>query len=169
MTVVCELTLTRGDRRARATVGKNETTIIAERAGREDELIRVQTQCLPEALARLNDLGPRPRVESTGTHRVPAPELARVIAARRGSGLPALDELLLTLREHWRVDASWDSWSGKMSRTVEVLDTEQGLWLVDRGDVDVELSPTTPTQVWRLITGLLPRIGELPGAATAAP
>jgi hypothetical protein len=48
---------------------------------------------------------------------------------------------------------------------LEVIDSDAGMWLVIPSDPTVELWPTTPTAVFRLITGLFPRDDELGVAA----
>ncbi len=170
---VCELMLERGDRSAHGSVDGHEARLTVPRAGGEEEIV-VPTPFLPDALARLNDLGPRPRPDPAVRLRFAAGELAAVLAERSAPRAAALfgaqserlaaERLVAELREHWRIEARWEPSGGSPGvRVVEVLDTDGGLWLVVPDGDAVELWPTTPTTVWRLLAGLLPRDDELSG------
>jgi hypothetical protein len=105
----------------------------------EDDL-RVPADCLPGALARLVQLGPRPHASDAAPRRVGAGELARTLAA------PGEQSLVDGLRRRWRVAAG--------RRVVEVLDTDSGLWLLMPDGAEVDLVPVTPTRVFRLLVAL---------------
>lgn len=97
-------------------------------------LIQLHPSLVPEALARLVDMGPRPRVE-------PA------VPVRYQEGHPA------AVRRRWQLSASWTLEDGTSGGTgLDVLDTDHGLWLLEPDD-DGQLAawPTTPTHMWRLI------------------
>jgi hypothetical protein len=124
---------------------------------------------LPDALARLNDVAPRPRIDPALTIALEPGALATALATRTTAGA-ALDgdadavlaRTLEGLREHWRIESRWQPAEGSAGvRAVEVVDSDAGMWLVIPSDPTVELWPTTPTTVFRLIAGLFPRDDEL--------
>jgi hypothetical protein len=125
---------------------------------------------LLDALARLNDVGPRPRVEPAVRIGLEPGALARALAER--SPLPAgiadpdaaaaFAGLIGGLREHWRVTVAWDPADGALGgRRLEVIDTNGGYWLVIPDDPTVELWPTTPTRVYRALCDLFPTSAEV--------
>ena len=91
---------------------------------------------LPDAVSRLVDLGPRPR-----------PAEAEPVS---------LSELLAGgIRRRWtleRTDLQADD--GTLGGSIEVVDTEAGLWVVEQGD-DGLASPSNPTAVWRAMISLV--------------
>jgi hypothetical protein len=95
----------------------------------------VHPTLLPEALARLVDLGPRPRPAATAPVEPDAPVIGTV--ARR-----------------WRLSVAWTTDDGAPAGGgLEVLDAETGLWLIAQ-----ELAwPISPTFAWRHIVRLLMR------------
>jgi hypothetical protein len=150
----CELRLTRGDRSGHGWVGRDQAALVVP-AGGVFRLHTVPTDFVPDALARLNDLGPRPGVEPAAPVRFDAGALAQAVAS--GS-----HELTGSVREHWRVDALWATPGGEPGgRYVEVLDASTGLWLVAPLNGQVELVQVRPAEVFRLLCALLPRAGEL--------
>jgi hypothetical protein len=157
------LVLERGERRGFGWAGPDGVTalLLPLPDGRR-RLITVRTQFVPDALARINDVAPRPRVEPAVRIRLSVPDLATVLATRDPAGAAtdepeALAALLESLREHWRAEARWSPAEGSPGlRSLEVLDTAAGLWLVIPDDPSVELWPTTPTAVFRALCGLLP-------------
>ena len=109
----------------------------------EDErrtLVQVHPTLLPEALARLVDLGPRPRARAT----------APVPARRRRRG---------PVNRRWRLAAAWTLDDGTAGGAgLEILDAASGLWLLHPSDGDGALAwPVTPTFVWRHIVRMLMR------------
>jgi hypothetical protein len=90
-----------------------------------------------------------------------ADEAARLAGNAEGAAAAART-LVGALREHWRVEAAWEPGPESPGvRALEVLDTDAGVWLVIPDGRSVELWPSTPTMVFRLLTGLLPRDHEL--------
>ncbi len=172
---VCELDLQRGARRGRGGVGERfATLVVPAREGAGYRLIVVTTAFLPDVLGRLNDVSPRPRLAPGLLLRYAQGDFARILARRDAALAAALAgdddtalaaaELVDGLREHWRVDARWASaGGGHGGRAVEVLDTDRGLWRVVPDGAAVELRPSTPTQVFRALAGLLPSDAELGG------
>ncbi|MGH3327189.1 MAG: hypothetical protein ACRDPT_05205 [Streptomycetales bacterium] len=101
---------------------------------------QLHVSLLPEAIARLVDLGPRPR---------PQP------------AVPVLygDGALEGVRRHWRLEGDWRSRTGTQKHAVlEVVDTYGGLWLLRTGEDGRQVAwPATPTLVWRHVVQLVLR------------
>jgi hypothetical protein len=165
---LCRMRLERGDRTGAVWASPAVCAILVPQAGRL-RLSSFPTLFLPDALARVNDLGPRPRIEPARTIAIAPGDLATAIATRSaaGAGLAEEDRELLqatldVLREHWRVEARWEpSPESPGVRVVEVVDTDAGMWSVIPDGRRVELWPTTPTKVFRALGGLLPRDHEI--------
>jgi len=154
-----ELILQRGDRFGRGTVTGGDARITVPRGDAEQEIV-VASDFAPDVLARLNDLGPRPRPEPFVPLQFTAADFASVLAAGDPAAPalyadhePAAERFMAGFREHWRVEVSWKP--DRPGRAVEVVDTDGGLWLVIREGSDVELRPTTPSAVWRLLILLI--------------
>jgi hypothetical protein len=159
---LCELGLERGERSGRGWVSAYVAVLLVPAPDGRVVLHQVPPAFLPDALARMNDLSPRPRVEPAVRLRYAPGALAQILAGAEEAAEPAARMLADTLREHWRVEASWaPARNSPGVRALEVLDTGAGIWLVIPDDPSVELWPTTPTMVFRLLTGLLPRDHEL--------
>lgn len=139
----CELELQRGPRRGRGWVGPELTALVVPAGEDRWRLHVLPTDFVPEALARLNDLGPRPDARPASPLRLDPGALAQSVATGGR-------ELGGAVREHWRVDALWTAPSGEVAgRSVEVLDTTEGLWLVTPAGEKLELSRVRPSEVFR--------------------
>jgi hypothetical protein len=165
---VCELLIERGDRIGRAWVGASHAAFLTPEGEDAARLRVLGAEFVPEALARLNDVGPRPRFEPAIALSLTPSALAQLLAGGpRPAGATAEEERALasiarTRREHWRVTARWTAGEDAIGeRGVEVLDTDDGVWLVTPGEDAVELLPSTPSTVFLLLTALLPDDGEL--------
>lgn len=125
------------------------------------DLVGVVPALVPVRLAELVGLGPR-RVDGERAPReVAADLLADALHAsdlRRSSALAVLDA-----RRAWRLDVrtsgedgeeGQDGQDGAADRTMTVLDTHHGYWLV-AGDGAPRLLPTTATVLWRRLTTVL--------------
>lgn len=165
-----ELRLERGERSAAAWVAPGGSALLVPVDDGRRRLLTLETSHLALALVRLNDLGPRPVDESRPVIALTPADLTRAVSARDTSVVPqtqadereALGELLAGLRARWRVETHWtppDNSPG--TRSLEVLDSDAGLWLVVPDGPSVDLWPTTPTIVFRLLCGLLPHDQEL--------
>lgn len=99
---------------------------------------------LPEAVSRLVGLGPRPRPAEVGP--VSFSEL------RTGE-----------IRRQWTL-ARVATGDGEPlpGASIEVVDTEGGLWVVEPGDDGPTASPSDPTGVWRAIIRLVRPRGAAP-------
>jgi hypothetical protein len=163
---VCELALARGERRGRGWVGPATAGLEVPGPAGSTRHVQLPPRFLPDALARLNDLSPRPRWEPAERLRFSAGELAEILASRDAARAALIagatgERLVRALREHWSVVATWAPAPGSTGvRIVEVVDTAEGLWLVVPDDPGVELWPTTPAAVFRLLCALLPRDDE---------
>jgi hypothetical protein len=165
-----ELRLERGGRRGRGWLGPSGAVIEHPLADGRARLVMVPPPLLVDALVRLNDVGPRPRVEPPVRIAATPGGLAQALAARDPRRL-SLDDpeqarafaaLIGGLREHWRVAARWEPPDGALpGRALEVLDTDGGYWTVVPDDPTVELWPATPTDVFRALCGLFPLTTEL--------
>lgn len=92
---------------------------------------------LPGALGRLADLSHRPR-----------PEPARPVSYHQGA--------LADVRRHWQASVTWHENGVGDKRTLEVVDTEGGLWVIQSGEHGEKVAwPSTPTRVWRLLVRLV--------------
>jgi hypothetical protein len=153
----CELMLERGTRSGHGWVGAEEAALVVPAARPAVRRLHVVPRdFVPDALARLNDLGPRPGGRLASPIRFAPGVLAQLVAANS-------PELQAPVREHWRVDAVWQLSGGEVEgRSVEVLDTSEGLWLVAPvADGEVELTHVRPAEVFRLLCDLLPSHAEL--------
>ena len=167
-----ELRLERGDRVGHAWMSRDGALLHYPLPDGGTRTLPVPPQLLVDALVRLNDVGPRPGTARTQRIFLPADAFAAVLETRdagRGDLLDAdqsaaLHELVAGLREHWRVAASWEPADGQLGgRTLEVLDTDGGYWLVVRDGPRVELWPVSPTTVFRGLCRLFPLTSELRG------
>jgi hypothetical protein len=148
------------------------------------DLAIVHPTFLPSVLARFVELGPRNRPDSTAPVGLAGGALDRLLdlpanASRDlvnglvepgdGAGAGALHAAVAALRARWRLDVRWDGPDDRPARrSLDVLDSDAGLWLVRRDLAEtgvarppVVLVPATPTQIWRLLTTVLPAGDEL--------
>lgn len=141
------------------------------------DFVVVHPSFVPDRLARIVTLGPRPRAPTTTPLRLgaelldelTAPDPERRTAALQSTldGAPteasaAAHALAVRLRARWEVVARWlPAPNSSGQRAMHVLDTEAGLWAVEPAADGLMVWPTTPTAVWRLLVTLLPRDDEL--------
>lgn len=157
----------------------------------EGDVVAVPRGMVAFRLARLIELGPRPRVKVSEPVEVDEALLETLLiggdpltAAAVGSLLGADDEVipewLSVLAElargpndRWRVGVWWNSPEESPSgRWLEVVEGGVGSFLVTRHRRDdrryrrVRLYPLTSTQIWRLLCALLPSDEEIVGPLT---
>lgn len=141
------------------------------------DFVVVHPSFVPDQLARIVALGPRPRAPTATPLRLGTELLDELTATdpeRRAAALQStLDStpaeasatarvLTTRLRARWEVVARWLPASNSSGqRAMHVLDTEAGLWAVEPDAGGLIVWPTTPTAVWRLLVTLLPRDDEL--------
>lgn len=132
------------------------------------ELAWLPAAFLPDALARLVALEPRPVPQGLPLRLAPG-TLAHLLAAPYDwVPLPGTDldggsrqdrrarELAAAVRRHWRIEARTIAEAGPdHARSVEALDTPEGLWRLLVDGAGVELRPTSPTRLWRELTRLV--------------
>jgi hypothetical protein len=165
---ICRMRLERGTRSGAVWATPAAVALLVPRDGRL-QLSSLPPLFLPDALARLNDLGPRPRIEPARAIALEPGALATAVATRSVSAAGLDDEAagllqqtLDVMREHWRVEARWQPTRESPGvRVVEVIDTDAGMWSVIPDGSRVELWPTTPTKVFQGLAGLLPRDHEM--------
>jgi hypothetical protein len=132
---------------------------------------------VPEQLARIVGLGPRPRASTAEPLELGAELLDELTASdpgRRAGALQGASDrtpeaalaiaraLATGFRTRWEVIVRWLPAPGSTGqRAMHVIDTETTLWAVEPGGTGLMVSPTTPTAVWRLLVTLLPRDEEL--------
>lgn len=132
----------------------------------------VHPSLLPEALARLVDLGPRTRAVRAEPLQLSAAGLERLLegdAATAGevlgasaptSAVAAATSLGSSVRRRWRLCCAWSLEDGESGRTaIEVVDSDDGIWLLEGEKERLIAWPVTPTVIWRLIVRMLMRRG----------
>jgi hypothetical protein len=167
---IVDLLLERGPRRGRGWLAPGEVVLLHPLPDDRVRLVGIPPPLVVDALVRLNDVGPRPRYTPAVRVAVEPGELAEVLAtgdASRATVEPgeaerALESIAGGLREHWKVTARWEPAEGALpGRELEVIDTEDGYWLVIPDPPTVELWPTTPTAVFRSLAQLFPLTHEI--------
>lgn len=130
--------LTQGGHRVRAWSTAGITTLLTPMVGdpsRRSKLVRIPAALLPEALARLVDLGPRPY-----------PHLAETV--------PFDQSAFPSIRRRWRLVTGRAPANGDAApryQELEILDTDNGLWRLDTQAPSPTATPITSTQLWRLL------------------
>jgi hypothetical protein len=153
-------------------VAADAATLLLELPDGLCEFVAVHPTFLPVALVNLVGLGPRPRLPDPSPALLAPPVLDELLdrdgagreqAARRLAAAARIEDsswlraLVTGGRRMWGADARW----GSGSRGLQVLDTAVGIWLIEGTNDGVALRPTTPTEVWRRLVGLLPRQTEV--------
>lgn len=164
MSVTAAIEVRRDDRRAGGRIEGDVARLLVPRASDLEE-IAVPVDVLPDALARLLDLGPRPLSPAAGAFRVSASTLSVALAggddARSApeeddGELEALRALLGRGFAHWRVTIEGSpSTDDPQAAAVEVLDTPGGLWLLSPLPPEVELRPATSSAVFRRLAAVV--------------
>jgi len=161
-----EIDVRREGRRAAGRLEAGVARLLVPR-GEDLEEIVVPEDALPDALARLLDLGPRPVSPAATPVRTSVEALAAALepagwepAQPPGGGSAedheAIQGLLAAGHVHWRVEVREGPSSGAPhALDLEVLDTGVGLWLVQYDEAEVELSPATATAVFRRLAALV--------------
>lgn len=132
------------------------------------ELGLVHPTFLPAMLLRVVELGPRPRLATPAPVSAELTQLDQLTGADPAARTAAATTLLGTARPRrdWQIRATWRPSAGSTGvRVVRVLDTDDGLWLVEASQREAVLFPTTPTAVFRALVRLLPQDHELAAPA----
>lgn len=137
------------------------------------ELVTVHPAMLPAALSRVVALGPRGRGEALPlqvpdeiTSLLLGPDALRRHRALLEWGAERLPGVADGPWNRWSLGAQW---APDGQRFVSVLDTPQQMWLMERAAGQHVLWPTDPTEVWRLLTRLLPGDDEMSFALDVEP
>jgi hypothetical protein len=160
-----QLLLERGDRRGWGWVDPAGAVIAHPLPDGRMRLLMLPAPLLVDALVRLNDVGPRPGARPAPRITVRPGDLAQALATRDAAAARLEDAeqaecfagLIGGLREHWRAATRWQA----AGRELEVLDSEDGYWLVVPDDPSVELWPVTPAAVLGGLCNLFPPIDEV--------
>lgn len=159
-------------------VGGEAAVLLVPAEGQLVDVVATHPSALPETLARLVGLGPRPRQAVPVRLEVAEGRLDGLLRAGAAPARADVEQLLgeqvaddvvatvgslaATARSRWQVAVRWQPAAGSVGeRTVEVIDTANGLWLLGVEAGTLTLVPVTPTEVWRLLVRLLPRDEEL--------
>jgi len=133
---------------------------------------------LPEAIARITALGPRPRTPRLVPLRLQQAEIdgltspdrevrtsAREELARVGLSPDAHDavcSITAAPASRWELVVRWDPAPRSAGRRgLHVIDSAAGLWLLEPVGPELVAWPVTPTTVWRLLISSLPQDEEL--------
>jgi hypothetical protein len=138
---LCTLELDQSGRSMQGWVSYDDAALLLPATDGEERrrLVSLHPTLLPEALARLVDLGPRPR-----------PASAEAVAPD--------DHAVGEVHRRWRLGATWTLDDGTAGGAgIEVLDADTGLWLLHPGEDELLAWPVTPTLVWRQIARLIMR------------
>jgi hypothetical protein len=138
---LCTLELAYSGRSMQGWVSASDAALLLPPSEDDDRrrLMQLHPTLLPEVLARLVDLGPRPR---------PSP----------AEPVPYEDGGMGEVRRRWRLGATWTLEDGTTGGDgLEVLDAETGLWVLEPRDDGLLAWPVTPTFVWRHIVRLVMR------------
>ena len=171
-------------------VGESHSLLLAAPNGAEEVFdgTFLSRSLLTSQLARFVALGPRPRGKVTEPIEMDlglleallggggglAPDQLEMLIDPSDEVVPAWLEVLALLstavRSRWRVGIWWNSHEeSPAARSLEVIDSAAGLFLVShvargpRPFARVRLLPVTPTQVWRLLSVMLPAPEEVAG------
>lgn len=143
---LCTLELAYAERSMQGWVSHSDAALLmpAEDGDERRRLMQLHPTLLPDVLARLVDLRPRPRHD--------------------GEPVPYADGAVGEVRRRWSLGATWTLEDGSQGGGgLEVLDAETGLWLLAPADGseaavgELLAWPVTATFVWRHIVRLLMR------------
>lgn len=138
---LCTLELAYAGRAMQGWVSHSDAALLLPPADGEERrrLMQLHPTLLPEVLARLVDLGPRPR-----------PAAAEPVPYDEGA--------VGYVRRRWRLGATWTLEGGATGGDgLEVLDADTGLWMLAPRDEKLMAWPVTPTFVWRHMVRLIMR------------
>ncbi|MDN5796649.1 MAG: hypothetical protein L0H79_12950 [Intrasporangium sp.] len=162
------------------------SAVLADVGDGNYDLVCIGSEFVPTTVARLTRLGLRPRLPGGGPpdgwppdRRLPVETgLLDALCSTQDEGrFDAIRSLAARVPESWPTLASqldageWRFWVADVtwphgSRRLVVLDTQAGL-LTPVGDHATMLVPTTPTDVWRRLTSILPSDDDLAGLPPA--
>lgn len=147
---LAELRIERRAAKASGWVDADAAVLLVPRGEGLLEVAPAALRFLPDLVARLVELVPRPAEK-----RLPltvAPGALAVAIADRGSVASA--SAVPAVRDFWLVETT-EPHSGRVMRRLEVLDTDDGLWKLEREEHSVRLEPATTSGVRRDLTATL--------------
>ena len=169
-------------------MGEGHALLLAAPTAQEEvyDVTFLTRSLLISQLARFVGLGPRPRGKVTDPIEIDlglleallgggqglAPDQLEMLIDPRDELEPPWVEVMALLsggvQARWRVGVWWNSLQeSPAARSMELIDSEAGLFLVShvargpRPFARVRLHPVTPTQVWRLLSALVPHPEEV--------
>lgn len=149
---LAELTVRRRGLEMRGWIDAEAALLLVPREAEVSELTIVAVRYLPDLLARLLDLGPRPAPTGAAISTTPgglAQSIAAAATPSQASGLPGV-------RDHWELEMSALDPPPNGER-LEVADTDDGLREIVLEGESVGIVPTTPSRVWRVLTAMVAR------------
>jgi hypothetical protein len=147
------IALARGKRRCLGWIEGTGAFLMVPRDQSLIELVPLSPAFLPDAVARLVELGPRPRTARETLRPRPA-DLALALAGE--APLPGL----APVERHWELELTGNG--DEPLGSIEVLDTADGLWVVEPHEAEVAIRPSDATAVWRRLSALVRLISEQP-------
>lgn len=141
------------------------------------ELIATGSAFFPASIARIVALGPRSHSAIT-PWRMPVDLLDRLVDTTESKRRLAADEITSIVDEpvtrgfvqgvvegpwwYWSLQVEWPAApGGDGGRSLHVLDTRQGMAILSLSDDMIAVDPIGPTDVFRLLTMILPRDDEV--------
>jgi hypothetical protein len=159
-------------------VGDQAAVLLMAGAGELCEVVTMHPAFLPEAVARITALGPRPEAPGMVPLRLAQAEIDGLTAPDRNDRAIALERLAVGgltqeaydgaralasgLLARWELMVRWTPARGSAGRRgLHVIDSAAGLWLLEPVGADLLAWPVTSTAVWRLLIRSLPGDHEL--------
>lgn len=147
---LAELRIERRATEVKSWIGVHAVVVLVPRAEGLLEVAPAAPGHLPDLVARLVELGPRPTPDRDAITVAPG-ALAEAIAAPGSTashtGIPAV-------RDFWLMEMTVP-YGGPVLHRLEVLDTDDCLWLLEREEGAVRLEPTTSSAVWRRLVAMV--------------
>lgn len=160
------------------------SAVLADVGDGSYDFAAIGTEFVPTLVARMTRLGLRPHLEPATvavteavldglvSHETgPRAEAAQALVAATASTWPAWAAAAQAGDwRFWVADVTWPAPAGEAAsdeagRRLAVLDTGAGLVRVDGDESGPRLVAVTPTEVWRLLSGILPADDDLAAAA----
>lgn len=156
-------------------IGAESAVFLMSTGAELDELIITGPTFFPLSIARIVGLGPRrnPKFHGWSMATTRTEELVSADASARQQAAAELRSNDADTRSfissivsgpwhYWTLDARWQPASGKDGRRpLHVLDTSQAMAILSPEGKNVSVDPLTPSEVWLLLTMILPDDDEL--------
>ncbi len=144
---LAELRIERGGTEVSGWIDADAAILLVPRGEGLFEIAPAAAPFLPDLIARLVELRPRP-AEARSPQQLAPGALATAIAS---PGTASDVAMLRSVRDLWLLELSRvpDKASPRGSK---IVDTDEGLWELEREEGSVRVVPTSPTRVWRRLT-----------------